>query len=625
MRRRAWPLVIACVVAAPVAAGVVLALGHDVRRAEAARPLFARDQDYVGASACRACHPDRYASWRRTYHASMTQLPDGTTVRGRFDGQAVTLFGATATPYERDGRFFFGLPASGGEAPREAEVALCIGSRRYQQYFERVDGPEGTVYRRLPLLWHVGEARWLHINGVFLEPDDDDWSRGQAVWNTNCVFCHNTGIAPGLKPVGESGDKRWDTHVADLGIACESCHGPGREHVALYGSPLARYRTLLARAGAGARAVVDPLRVGQAESAALCGQCHAQRLPNPMENLWTFLDTGPTFRPGGVLAGHVRPLSRDTPVPPPGDPDMFRQRFWSDGTARLTAYEYVGLTQSPCFRGGQFSCTSCHTMHAGDVAGQLAPDRLGDRACTQCHAAIARDVGAHTHHAPAASGSRCVECHMPRIVYGVLEIHPSHRVEVPDVARDVEGGRPNACTLCHADRDAAWAADRMRDFWGARYRRPNARPDGAPLDAPEVLVSAHAGDPLQRVVSVTALGRADSALPAAARGFALANTLVGLGDAYGAVRFLARRSARALDQSLGLGIGDDLGAYDVQATRAVRDPALQALLQRFAAAAHAHLPPPPEGTFVTPDYHLEIDRIRPLLGLQASHVISVGE
>jgi hypothetical protein len=29
--------------------------------------------------------------------------------------------------------------------------------------------------------------------------------------------------------------------------------------------------------------------------------------------------------------------------------------------------------------------------------------------------------------------------------------------------------------------------------------------------------------------------------------------------------------------------------------------------------------------FVTPDYHLEIDRIRPLLGLQQSHVISVGE
>src|SRR3954466_10888819 len=121
MRRRYWAMVIACVATAPVAAGVVLALGHDVRRAEAARPLFARDQDYVGASACRACHPDHHASWRRTYHATMTQLPDGATVRGHFDGQSVTLFGATATPFQRDGRFFFQLPAVGGAPPREAE------------------------------------------------------------------------------------------------------------------------------------------------------------------------------------------------------------------------------------------------------------------------------------------------------------------------------------------------------------------------------------------------------------------------------------------------------------------------------------------------------------------------
>jgi hypothetical protein len=625
MRPGGWLPVTACVAAGPVAAALVLATGHDVRRAEAARPLFARDKDYVGASACRACHPDRYASWRRTYHASMTQLPDRATVRGRFDGRAVTSFGATATPFEREGRFFFRLPAFGGDGPREAEVALCVGSRRYQQYFERVEGPSGTVYRRLPLLWHIGEARWLHMNGVFLDPDDDDWSRNQAVWNLNCIFCHNTGIAPGLRPVGGGDEKRFDTHVADVGIACESCHGPGRAHAERYASPLARYHDELGSGGAGARAVVDPLRVGQAESAALCGQCHAQRLPDPMERLWTFLDTGPTFRPGGLLAGHVAPLSRDTPVPPPGDPDTFRQRFWSDGTARLTAYEYVGLTQSPCFRDQRFSCTSCHAMHAGDIAGQLAPDRLGDRACTQCHPAVANDVRAHTHHAPESSGSRCVECHMPRIVYGVLEIHRSHRIERPDVARDVEGGRPNACTSCHADRDAAWAADRMRELWGARYRRPAARPDGAPLDAPEALVSAHAGDPLQRAVYMAALGRPDGVSPAGARGFALANALVGLGDAYGAVRFLARRSARQLDRSLSLGLDEDLAAYDVQAGRDVRDPALQALLQRFTAAARERLPPPPDGTFVSRDYRLDIDRIRPLLGLQGSHVISVGE
>src|SRR5262249_3388568 len=98
MRRGAWLLVTACLSAGPVAAALALVGGHDVRQAEAAGPLFAREKDYAGARACRACHPDRYASWRRTYHATMTQLPDGAAVRGRFDGAPVTAFGATATP-----------------------------------------------------------------------------------------------------------------------------------------------------------------------------------------------------------------------------------------------------------------------------------------------------------------------------------------------------------------------------------------------------------------------------------------------------------------------------------------------------------------------------------------------
>ena len=91
------------------------------------------------------------------------------------------------------------------------------------------------------------------------------------------------------------------------------------------------------------------------------------------------------------------------------------------------------------------------------------------------------------------------------------------------------------------------------------------------------------------------------------------------------MRFLARRSALALDRSLSLGHRRELAAYDVQAGREVRDPALQALLQRFAAAARDRLPPPPGGLLVKPDWQLDLDRIRPLLGLQRQHVISVGE
>jgi predicted CXXCH cytochrome family protein len=349
-------------------------------------------------------------------------------------------------------------------------------------------------------------------------------------------------------------------------------------------------------------------------------------VPNRPEDIWKFLSTGPSFRPGDLLESHVTPLDRETPVPDPTRAQSeFSDRFWSDGTPRLTAYEYLGLKQSPCFKGGKITCSSCHTMHGGDVAGQIEPSMRGDRACTQCHEAISRDVAAHTHHPPASSGSRCLDCHMPRVVYGVLTIHRSHRVESPDVRRDVEGGRPNACTGCHLDRDALWAADRMRDFWGERYQQPRTRPDRAPLHLPEALASLHAGDPVQRAVYFSQTGRADTAVAPRDRGFVLASTLVGLGDGYGAIRTIARRSALELDRSLGLGLEDRLRAFDVQAARAERDPALAALVRAFEAGARGRLGMPPPGKLLTDDYRLDLAQIRALLERQSDRSISIGE
>ncbi|NOT31788.1 MAG: hypothetical protein HOP15_15185, partial [Planctomycetes bacterium] len=481
-------------VLAPLGVGLALAIGPDPARIEASRALIARGE-YTGSSACRTCHPDQHASWARTYHRTMTQLPTPEAVLGRFDGEPLEFFGQRAVPHVRDGRYFLRVPTpEGGE--REAEVVLCVGSRRYQQYFELVGREPGAAYRRLPILWHVGEQRWMHLNGVFLEPDDPDWDAHRATWNENCIFCHNTAPEPRVDVTQRAGSTdHCRSRVAELGIACEACHGPGSTHVDAMGSPRARAAAYLD--GAAELAIVHPERIGQMEALALCGQCHSQRLPNPPENLARTLDSGPTFRPGELLEAHVAPITRATPSVDARDPELFRQRFWRDGTARLTAYEYLGTTQSPCLAGGALTCHSCHAMHSGSVDGNIAPELRGDRACTQCHAEVARDVHAHTHHDPARSGARCLDCHMPRIVYGILEIHRSHRIEVPDVKRDVEAGRPNACTNCHLEESALWAADAMRAWWGEAYERPRSRPDGAPLDLPEAALSLHAGDAVQ--------------------------------------------------------------------------------------------------------------------------------
>jgi predicted CXXCH cytochrome family protein len=556
----------------------------------------------------------------------MNQLASPETVLGAFDGERVEFFGDWARPHREEDRFLMEVP-NGDGSRRVAEVALCVGSRRYQQYFERVDLPGGSRLERLPLLWHIGAQRWMHLNGVFLEPDSGDWNAHRNTWNHNCVFCHTTGPQPGMQ---DGGQTTFETTVAELGIACEACHGPGDKHARAYRNPLLRYAAHLDIGdGEHDAELVHPGRLDAPRESAVCGQCHGQRLPAELADLQAWLVTGPSFRPGERLEEHATPVTRTTPSPRTSTPDLFSQRFWADGTPRLTAYEYQGLTGSPCFEGGEFSCGSCHSMHAGDPHGMIEEELRGDRACLQCHGEIGADIEAHTHHATGSAGSRCLECHMPRVVYGVLEIHRSHRVEVPDAARDAEAGRPHACTLCHLDRSLEWSARELDRLWGedrGRYRSPSERLDGAPVSMPDGVASLLAGDAVQRAVYAAAGGRLDGT--AWDQGFLRVHLLVSLGDAYPAVRWLAKRSLLALEERLSSGIGASLATWEHDADPLERVERLRELLDMLVQRAPASMRPAADLSakfLVRSNLSPMMKEITALLDLQSERVISIGE
>ncbi|HEY4188142.1 MAG TPA: cytochrome c3 family protein [Polyangia bacterium] len=260
------------------------------------------------------------------------------------------------------------------------------------------------------------------------------------------------------------------------------------------------------------------------------------------DDIAPFLAHGDPFVPGEDLALYSAPSWRDTPRA--GDGGAFAARFWDDGTPRLTAYEYQGLLESPCAERGTLTCTSCHGMHDGDPRGQLRPGAVGDRACTTCHGTLAAPaaVAAHTHHAPGGPGARCNACHMPRIVCGVLDVHVSHRIEVPDPARAAAVGRPDACTLCHVDADRAWAIRQAARLWPGRSGGPVEVDHGAPRDA------LFGGDPIARAVAADALGRAPQSATLASHPVEGTPSRVGLlleamaRDRYPAVRHLAARA-----------------------------------------------------------------------------------
>jgi hypothetical protein len=125
---------------APVAVILALRFGPDDGDPASRSPWIHRDGGFVGSDACAACHPEHHASWSRTFHRTMTQIPGAATVLGAFDGREVSYGGRRARPFEEGGRFFVEVPAD-HDGTRRAEVALAVGSRRYQQYFERVDTP----------------------------------------------------------------------------------------------------------------------------------------------------------------------------------------------------------------------------------------------------------------------------------------------------------------------------------------------------------------------------------------------------------------------------------------------------------------------------------------------------
>ena len=68
---------------------------------------------------------------------------------------------------------------------------------------------------------------------------------------------------------------------------------------------------------------------------------------------------------------------------------------------------------------------------------------------------------------------------MPARTYMVVDPRRDHSLRVPRPDLSAALGTPNACTGCHRDRPAQWAADRVKAWGGTRpgtaALRPRAR------------------------------------------------------------------------------------------------------------------------------------------------------
>jgi predicted CXXCH cytochrome family protein len=409
-------------------------------------PVRGEDSGYVGAAACVQCHAEISHGWERSLHGKMMRPAATNSVEGNFAQSRIVLRGSTYLLQQKNGKYFITEADLTGR-PQKHRVEYVLGRQRVQHYLTKLEDGRIIV---LPPTWDNVGKKWIH--DVDLGNPEEDFGAEIQTWNKTCYSCH----VSREKKNFDIEQLRYATTWQDFGVNCERCHGPGREHVAVARAKITRSGSLAAAEKTAIdKSIVNPGQLDPARNTMICAQCHSLRD--------IYVDD---FKPGSNYYNFFLPVM-EYRLPGSDDP-----AYWPDGRPRWLSNEAVALWQSQCFLKGGATCVTCHSQaHDVDVDHnpQLRPEN--DRLCLGCHKTIAARVVAHTHHAENSAGSSCVECHMPRTVVGIAAAFHDHSMSIPVPENTLRHGIPNACNLCHRDKDAAWARLQMSAWYGEQSRQ----------------------------------------------------------------------------------------------------------------------------------------------------------
>ncbi len=273
------------------------------------RPIVAQEGNYVTSNSCRACHPGNYASWHASFHRTMTQvatpatlIPEARNVELSFAGRQYRL--------EQKGDKIFVSSRSLGETDYDPpnQVVLLTGSHNLQILWTETG--QGRTLEQFPFAYIIAEKMWAPVAQTFLMPPETKEAYSIGAWNGACMDCH---VTQGLSKFVEG--NRWDTKVAEFGIACEACHGEGRAHIAANRNPFRRWKLHLTKSADAT--IENASRMKGPQAALTCGQCHSVWAFNGMEEKLDWNRHGGKFRPGNKDLGQrfvVQPEEKDHPT-----------------------------------------------------------------------------------------------------------------------------------------------------------------------------------------------------------------------------------------------------------------------------------------------------------------------
>ncbi|WP_436643172.1 tetratricopeptide repeat protein [Microbaculum sp. FT89] len=394
--------------------------------------------DYVADSVCATCHAAETEAWSDSHHAHAMEPPTEDTVRGDFDDVTFESPSGHYRFFRRDGGYFVETEGPDGKTAT-FEVAYTFGWTPLQQYLVALD--RGRL-QALSVAWDTERKRWFDLAEEPVAPGDAlHWTGREYNWNFRCADCHSTDLRRNYDLETDS----YETTYSAVNVGCQGCHGPGSAHVAW-----AEENPAGGDYGPGTDiGLVTDLKAGN--QIGTCAQCHSRRRQITDHNVAgePFLDHyTPSLLQGGL--------------------------YFPDGQIDDEVYVYGSFLQSRMNAKGVV-CTDCHEPHSGALLAD------GNAVCTACHSEtpperfssirpLAYDSPAHHFHDEGKPGSFCVDCHMPERTYMVVDPRRDHSFRIPRPDLAAMTGAPDACTGCHSDKAASWAADRIAEWYGPDRR-----------------------------------------------------------------------------------------------------------------------------------------------------------
>jgi len=392
------------------------------------------ENEYVGSGSCLECHEKFYELWSTSHHGKAMQPLNAEFVKNEklpesedfsLEGKIYKIaFGdSTMTMIEKD-----------GDKVKNYDVTWVLGGKNVYYFLTPLE--KGKL-QTIPLAYNLNTKIWYNNPQSALRhfpegPADQalPWMDRMYNFNTSCYSCHVSQLETNFDLTTDSYQSNWN----EAGINCETCHGPSGDHVRIFRN--AKEGEVQKELGLISTTVFTPDQHNWS-----CAPCHAKMRPIT----------------AGYMPGEKYFDNYDLTV-------LNNTDFYVDGRDLGENYTYTGWMMNECNANGQFHCVMCHTSSGRDRFKNNPND-----ACKSCHAERVADVVAHSGHPAGSAGAVCINCHMPKTMFGNMN-RSDHSFRPPMPEATIKFDSPNACNMCHTDKSPEWANKVVKQRKNGNYQ-----------------------------------------------------------------------------------------------------------------------------------------------------------